>query len=167
MTQTIAYLDCHSGISGDMFLGALLDTGLSLDTLRNALASLPIAGYELTLDAFQDRGIHGARFDVIMTEQEQPTRHLADIAALLHAATLPARVRDTALAIFRCLAEAEATVHGTSIEEVHFHEVGAIDAIIDITGAAIGIEELGIAQLYASPLPLTSGHVKTSHGLLP
>lgn len=167
MAQTIAYLDCHSGISGDMFLGALLDVGLSLDTLRNMLAALPLEGYQLKLEPYQDQGVCGVRFAVILAEQEQPTRHLSDIVALLHAAALPFRIRDTALAIFHCLAESEATVHGTSIEDVHFHEVGAVDAIIDITGAALGIEELGIAQLYASPLPLTSGHVKTAHGLLP
>ncbi len=167
MAQRIAYLDCHSGISGDMFLGALLDAGLPIDTLRNALAALPVKDYQLTLEPFHDKGIHGSRFDVVLSEQEQPTRHLSDIVALLHASTLPIRVRDIALAIFQCLAEAEATVHGSSIEEVHFHEVGAIDAIVDIVGAAIGVEALEISQLYASPLPLTSGHVKTAHGLLP
>jgi pyridinium-3,5-bisthiocarboxylic acid mononucleotide nickel chelatase len=167
MTKKIAYLDCHSGISGDMFLGALLDAGLSLDVLKETLVCLPINAYQLTLDPFSDKGIHGSRFDVILSEQEQPTRHLSDIAALFHASTLPQRIRETALAIFHCLAEAEATVHKSSIEEVHFHEVGAIDAIVDITGAAIGIEVLGITQLYASPLPLTHGHVKTAHGLLP
>ncbi len=167
MVQTIAYLDCHSGISGDMFLGALLDAGFSLETLKEALVMLPISGYQLTSDAFQDRGIRGTRFDVVLAELDQPVRHLSEIVALLQAARLPERVRDLALAIFRCLAEAEATVHGTSIEDVHFHEVGAIDAIIDITGAAFGLETLGISQLYASPLPFTSGHVKTAHGVLP
>ncbi len=167
MTKKIAYLDCHSGISGDMFLGALLDAGLSLDVLNEMLVRLPIDGYQLTLDPFSDKGIHGSRFDVILLEQEQPTRHFSDIAALFHASTLPPRISETALAIFHCLAEAEATVHKSSVEQVHFHEVGAIDAIIDITGAAIGIEVLGITQLYASPLPLTHGHVKTAHGLLP
>jgi len=167
MTQKIAYLDCHSGISGDMFLGALLDAGLTLASLKEMLAQLPINDYQLTLDPFADKGIHGSRFDVLLSEQKQPTRHFSDIAALYHASTLPQRIRETALAIFRCLAEAEATVHRSSIEEVHFHEVGAIDAIVDITGAAIGIEMLGITQLYASPLPLTHGHVKTAHGLLP
>lgn len=167
MAQKIAYLDCHSGISGDMFLGALLDAGLSLDILKDGLAALPLKGYELTLNAFEDKGIRGLRFDVLLAEQEQPARHFSTIAALLQSSTLPPRVRETSLAIFRCLAEAEATVHGTSIEEVHFHEVGAVDAIVDITGAAIGIEVLGIEQIYASPLPLTSGHVKTAHGLLP
>ncbi len=167
MAQKIAYLDCHSGISGDMFLGALLDAGLSLDMLKDGLAALPVKDYQLTLDVFEDKGIRGSRFDVLLSEQEQPARHFSAIAALLQSSTLPLRVRETALAIFRCLAEAEATVHGSSIEEVHFHEVGAVDAIVDITGAAIGIETLGIEQIYASPLPLTSGHVKTAHGLLP
>jgi uncharacterized protein (TIGR00299 family) protein len=150
-----------------MFLGALLDAGLAIDVLKDALTALPVSGYQLTLDTFQDRGIHGVRFDVILEQQEQPACHLADIAALLHASTLSTRVRETALAIFQCLAEAEAAVHDTSVEEVHFHEVGAVDAIVDITGAALGIETLGIAQLYASALPLTSGHVSTAHGLLP
>ena len=167
MVQKIAYLDCHSGISGDMFLGAMLDAGLSLDTLKSSLAVLPIAGYQLISESFHDKGISGLRLSVVVSEEEQPVRHLSDIVALLKASVLPPRVRETALAIFRCLAEAEATVHDSSLEEVHFHEVGAVDAIVDITGAAIAIETLGISQLYASPLPLTGGHVKTAHGLLP
>jgi len=167
--ENILYLDCQSGISGDMFLGALLDlrAGFSLETLRAMLAEMPLNGYELTLHPFADKGIRGSRFDVSLTEQDQPARHLSDIVSLLQAAPLPARVRERAIAIFRCLAEAEASVHGTGIEEVHFHEVGAVDAIIDITGAALAIETLGITHVYASPLPLTSGHVKTAHGLLP
>src|SRR2546421_4648779 len=167
MPQKIAYLDCHSGISGDMFLGATLDAGFSLDTLKASLTSLPITGYELVVENVHDKGIRGSRLTVVTSEQEQPARRLSDISAILYASALSAPMRDISLAIFQCLAEAEATVHGTSIEEVHFHEVGAIDALVDITGAAIAIESLGIAQLYASPLPLTSGHVKTVHGLLP
>src|SRR5713226_2379126 len=159
MTQTVAYLHCHSGISGDMFLGALLDVGLSLNTLKDALAALPVTGYELALEPFSDKGIRGSRFDMLLSEQEQPTRRLSDIVALLNAAKLSLRAREMALAIFQYLAEAEATVHGTSVEEVHFHEVGAVDAIVDITGAAIAIEALGITELYASSLPLSSGHV--------
>lgn len=162
-----AYLDCHSGISGNMFLGALLDAGLSLDGIKQALATLPISGYSLLYETVVDKGIRGVHCDVILEQREQPTRHLADIATILHNSGLSQRVRETALAIFRCLAEAEATVHGSSIEEVHFHEVGAVDAIVDIVGAAIGIETLNITHLYASPLPLTHGHVKTAHGLLP
>src|SRR6266566_2836027 len=142
MQELIAYLDCHSGISGDMFLGALLDldAGFSLDFLKSALAGLPLHGFELRLEAFQDKGILGSRFDVVLTEQNTSfpqIRSLSDVEALLHASTLSIKVREIALSIFQCLAKAEATVHGISVEEVHFHEVGAIDAIIDITGAAI------------------------------
>ena len=167
MSSTIAYLDCHSGISGDMFLGAMLDAGLSLDTLKTLLATLPISGYQLAVEPFTDKGVSGRHFAVQLSATEQPTRHLSDITALLYTSALPVRIRNTTLAIFQRLAEAEAVVHGTSLEEVHFHEVGAVDAIVDITGAAIAIETLGITQLYASPLPLTSGHVETAHGLLP
>ncbi|HLQ10826.1 MAG TPA: nickel pincer cofactor biosynthesis protein LarC [Ktedonobacteraceae bacterium] len=163
----IAYVDCHSGISGDMFLGAVLDAGFPLETLRQTLTGLPVSGYELKLEQFQDKGVGGARFDVTLAEQEQPARHFSDIVSLLQAATLPALVRERAIAIFRCLAEAEAVVHGSTLEEVHFHEVGAIDAIVDIVGAALAVETLGIETLYASALPLSSGHVKTAHGLLP
>lgn len=169
MAQKILYLDCQSGISGDMFLGALLDlrAAFSLGKLQAMLAQMPLNGYELAQHPFTDKGIRGSRFDVLLTEQDQPTRHLSDIVNLLEAAPLPPRARKISIDIFRCLAAAEATVHGTSIEEVHFHEVGAVDAIIDIMGAALAVETSGIEQLFASPLPLTSGQVKTAHGLLP
>lgn len=166
--QVIAYLDCHSGISGDMFLGAMLDAGLVLDDLRQVLATLPLSAYELTCEPYTDKGIRGSHFDVhLLSEAEQPTRHLAEIQTILHTASLPPRVRDLALNMFQCLAEAEASVHGCSIEEVHFHEVGAIDTIVDIVGAAWAVETLGITQLYASALPMSGGHVQTAHGLLP
>jgi uncharacterized protein (TIGR00299 family) protein len=172
MPQLIAYLDCHSGISGDMFLGALLDldAGFSLDSLKSGLAALPLHGYQLKLESFQDKGIRGSRFEVNLFEQvanTPQTRHLSDIVALLDASTLSPGAREIALAIFQRLAEAEATIHDTGIEEVHFHEVGAVDAIVDIVGAAIAVEALGISQFYASPLPLSSGHVKTAHAVLP
>ena len=170
--QLIAYLDCHSGISGDMFLGAMLDldAGFTLDSLKSVLASLPLHGYQLKLEPFQDKGIHGSRFEVILSERNATTpqtRRFSDIVALLNASTLVFEVREIALAIFQRLAEAEATIHATSVEEVHFHEVGAIDAIVDIIGAAIAIEALGIKQIYASALPLSSGHVETAHAVLP
>lgn len=172
MSQVIAYLDCYSGMSGDMFLGAMLDlnAGFSLDSLKSSLAALPLHGYELRLEPFQDKGVRGSRFEVILSEQDastQQTRHLSDIVAILNASTLSSKVRETALAIFQCLAKAEATVHGTGIEEVHFHEVGAVDAIVDITGAAIASEALGVTRFYASALPLSSGNVQTAHGILP
>jgi pyridinium-3,5-bisthiocarboxylic acid mononucleotide nickel chelatase len=164
--KRIAYLDCHSGISGDMFLGSLLDAGLSFDTLSSYIVAMPIDDFELGYGDYEDKGIRGKRFHVEV-KKKQPERHLSDIKAIINGSTLPEPVRATALSIFQCLAEAEAKIHGSTIEQVHFHEVGAVDAIVDIVGAAIGIEELGIAQIYASPLPLTTGHVKTAHGLLP
>jgi pyridinium-3,5-bisthiocarboxylic acid mononucleotide nickel chelatase len=121
MSQRIAYLDCHSGISGDMFLGAMLDAGFPLETLRQALASLPVRGYELKLASFQDKGIRGSRFEVKLAEQEQPARHFSEIVALLQAATLSPRARERAIAMFHCIAEAESVVHGSTLEEVHFH----------------------------------------------
>ncbi len=165
--RKILYLDCHSGISGDMFLSAMLDAGLSFETLQEALSGLQIDGYQLAFEPFHDKGIRGSRFHVLMTEQEQPHRHFSDIEALLQVSHLPEAVRDTAIAIFHTLGEAEATVHGVSLEEVHFHEVGAIDAIVDITGAAIALHTLGIEQVYASPLPFTHGHLRMAHGLMP
>src|SRR5579875_1849200 len=150
-----------------MFLGAMLDAGLSWSDLQEMLALLPVEGYRLRREPVEQGGINGQRFEVILENPDQPERHWSEIRQLLEDAPLPSRVRERALAIFRTLAEAEASVHGVAPEEVHFHEVGAVDAIIDIVGAAIAVEALGIKQLYASPLPLTSGIVKTAHGLLP
>ena len=165
--QKIVYLDCSSGISGDMFLGAMLDVGLPFELLRDTLTALQIDGYELALEPFSDKGIQGSHLRVMMMEQEQPTRHFTDIAELLYSSHLSEKIRDTAIAIFRTLGEAEATIHGVPLEEIHFHEVGAIDAIIDITGAAIALDALGIEQVYASPLPFTRGHARMAHGLMP
>lgn len=165
--KKILYVDCHSGISGDMFLGAMLDAGLPFEVLKDALMGLPLEGYQLAVEPFHDKGIRGSQFHVTLTEQEQPTRHFSDITALLRAAQLPEPVRDTAIAIFQTLGEAEATVHDTSLEKVHFHEVGAVDSIIDITGAAIALHTMTIEQVYASPLPFTRGHLRMAHGLMP
>ncbi len=163
----IAYLDCFSGISGDMFLAALLDAGMSSDRLTDAVIALPFEGYQISTATHEDKGIRGMHLEVTLNDQHQPTRHLSDITKMIRSSRLPDRVKDIALAIFQTLAEAEATVHGTSINKVHFHEVGAVDSLIDIVGAAIGIDALGIEQLYASPLPMTTGTVKTAHGVLP
>jgi uncharacterized protein (TIGR00299 family) protein len=163
----IAYLDCFSGISGDMFLAALLDAGLSSDLLSDAIVTLPFEGYELSTATYEDKGIRGMQLEVTLNDQHQPTRHLSDITKMIRSSRLSDHVKDIALAIFQTLAEAEATVHGTTIQKVHFHEVGAVDSLIDIVGAAIGIDALGIDQLYASPLPMTTGTVNTVHGVLP
>ncbi len=167
MTNTIAYLDCHSGVSGDMLLGAFLDAGLPLETIRERLRALPVEGYELRLSPFQDQGLTGSQVEVLLSEQEQPTRGFREIASLLQDSALPEQVKERAIAIFHTLGEAEARVHGVSLDEIHFHEVGAVDAIVDIVGSVIALDVLGIRQLYASPLPLTRGHLRMAHGLLP
>ena len=165
--MAVAYLDCFSGISGDMLLGALLDAGLSFERLQEGLAALEIAGYHLTLAPYADKGMRGRRFDVQVSETPQPERRLSEIERLITASRLPAAIQQDALAIFRALGEAEAQVHGVPVAEVHFHEVGAVDAIVDVVGAVIGLHALGIGQVYCSSLPLTTGQVQTAHGLLP
>ena len=167
MTQKIAYLDCHSGISGDMLLGSLLDASLSFETLRTALAVLPLEGYDIRYTPFQDQGITGSRFEVTLSNHKQPARGYNDIVALLQASDIPPAIRERSMAIFRTLGEAEAAIHGININDIHFHELGAIDTIIDVVGTCIAIDALEIKQVYVSPLPLTRGHIRMAHGLLP
>lgn len=164
----LAYIDCFSGVSGDMLLGALLHAGASLDDLRAGLARLSLAGYTLEADEISDKGIHGVRARVRLDGTvEHAHRRLADVTALLEAAGLPERARTRSLAIFQRLAEAEGVVHGVAAENVTFHEVGAVDSIVDTVGVALALEALNIDDLYCSELPLTSGRVRSAHGPLP
>jgi pyridinium-3,5-bisthiocarboxylic acid mononucleotide nickel chelatase len=167
----LLWLDCFSGISGDMLLGALLDAGLDLDALRAGLAHLPLAGYSLEATRVAEHGLSGTRLRVHLDESAEhaPNAHrrLADITALLDVAQLPQRAHERALAVFQRLAEAESTIHDTTPDEVTFHEVGAVDSIVDIVGAALGLELLGVESVYCSELPLTSGRVRSAHGALP
>ena len=164
----LAYLDCFSGISGDMLLGALLHAGLDLDELRADLATLPLSGYTLEAERVSDHGLSGIQC-VVRVEEPDPHghRHLREIREILATGRLPERARERALAIFTRLAEAEGAIHGVSPEEVGFHEVGAVDSIVDIVGTALGFELLGVEEVYCSELPLTSGRVRSSHGPLP
>ncbi|WIG60446.1 MAG: hypothetical protein OJF49_003194 [Ktedonobacterales bacterium] len=164
----LAYLDCFSGISGDMLLGALLDAGLRLDDLRVGLAALKLPGYTLDAEAVTDKGISGTRARVRLDATEQHEhRRLSDIEALLAQSALAEAVQRRARAVFTRLAEAEAKIHGTTPAKVTFHEVGAVDSIVDIVGVALGLDLLGVERLYCSELPLTSGRVQTAHGPLP
>lgn len=162
----VIYFDCFSGISGDMILGALCDAGLDVAELRALLQTLQISGW--SIDAVREtRGwLTGTRMHVHAPEQATH-RHLHDVTAIITQSGLPAAVKATALRIFANLADAEAHVHGVRADEVHFHEVGALDAIVDIVGIAAGLHLLGITQVYASPLPLGSGWVKAAHGDIP
>jgi uncharacterized protein (TIGR00299 family) protein len=163
---TIACFDCFSGISGNMALGALLDCGIAPDTLRSELTKLNLGGYRLEIRETNKAGLRGMAVEV-RTDEKQPPRHLKDIEAILQAGALAARVRERSLRTFRVLAEAESKVHGEPVEKIHFHEVGAVDAIVDIVGTAICLELLGVEKVYASPLHIGAGSVQTAHGLLP
>ena len=135
-----------------MFLGALLD-GLSLEALRDALASFPVDGYQLDAQRITRQGLSGTQFRVILDRREQPHRHLSDVAAIIRGSALEPEIQESAVRVFRRLAEAEAAIHGTSVDEVHFHEVGAVDAIVNITGAVWGLRALGVERVYASSIP--------------
>ena len=163
----IAYLDCYSGISGDMTLGALLDAGLALDELKEAVGRLPVDGYELTAERIVSKGISGTRVTVRVDEAGQPHRHLADVLEIIEAADLPEAVRVRAGDVFRRLAEAEARIHGEPVERVHFHEVGGVDAIVDVLGAVWGLDRLGVERVYVSALPTGGGKVGSAHGPIP
>jgi len=167
MTIRTAYFDCFSGASGDMLLGSLLDAGLPLADLKGALQSLPIHGWDVQLEPEVREGIRGSRAVVTYDEAHQPHRHLPDILAVIEAGALPAAAKAQATAVFWRLARAEAKVHGTEPEHVHFHEVGAIDSIIDVVGVVTGLHLLGVQAVYASTLPLGGGTVETAHGTLP
>jgi len=162
MTQ-IAYLDCGSGISGDMTLAALIDAGVGLDNLNAALGSLGLPGLGLRAVEVKRHGFRAIRVTV-EAEPEQTHRDLRQISALIDAGRLTDRQKELARRIFTTLAKAEAWVHGASIDKVHFHEVGAIDSIADIIGAAVGWDLLGVDRVVASPVPTGSGKIKIAHG---
>jgi uncharacterized protein (TIGR00299 family) protein len=165
--MTFAYFDCFSGISGDMTLGALVDAGVSIDDLRAELAKLNLPGYELTAEMVKRSGIAATKVRVLLDGKQQPSRRLSDIRNIIEASALPLSVQQKGLAIFSRLARAEAKVHGTTPDKVHFHELGAVDALVDIVGSVVGLELLGVTGVAASAVNVGSGTVQTSHGLLP
>ena len=160
------YFDCFSGLSGDMALGALLDAGLTLDALQSELEKLGLAGWSIGAERGVRQFIAGTR--ALVHAPEQPAhRHLADVRAIIEASSLDPLVQQRSLAVFARLAAAEAQVHGVAPEQVHFHEVGALDAIVDIVGVVAGLHLLDITEVYASPLPLGFGWTRAAHGQLP
>jgi uncharacterized protein (TIGR00299 family) protein len=162
----LAYFDCFSGISGDMVLGAMVSLGVPLEWLRAELASLSVAGYSLSSEKVSRHGIQAIQVGVHI-EETHHHRTFRTIADLIDKCSLSERVREKSLAIFDRIAAAEASVHGIAKEEVHFHEVGSVDAIVDVVGACLCFEYLGIEKVVASPLPLGGGFVKCRHGTLP
>ncbi|MFL6276608.1 MAG: nickel pincer cofactor biosynthesis protein LarC [Blastocatellia bacterium] len=161
------YFDCFAGASGDMICGALIDAGADWNELQTQLASLGLRGYQVSTERVKRSGIAATKFHVAVDEATQPHRHLKDICEIINRSTLSDLTKQRAVRAFELLADAEALVHATTRERVHFHEVGAMDSIIDTVGAMIGFELLGIERCLASALRVGHGTVKTAHGLMP
>ncbi|MGB5983702.1 MAG: nickel pincer cofactor biosynthesis protein LarC [Desulfobacterales bacterium] len=165
----IAYFDCYAGASGDMILGALLDAGLTIEDLRSEIAKLQLSHYEIYVEKVLKKGIGGCQAHVIIHQDhhDHHHRHLSHIKKIIADSDLDPSSKQKATNIFTRLAQAEAKVHRSSIEAVHFHEVGAMDAIIDVVGTVIGLTALGIEKIYCSPLHVGSGTIECAHGTLP
>ena len=165
----VAYFDCIAGASGDIILGALVDAGLPLETLRERLSPLKLGDeFELQAHKVSKNGFAATKVDVIVRTQEHSQgRHLAEIEAIVHESDLTESIQEKAAGMFRRLAEVEAGIHGMPVEAVHLHELGGVDTIVDVVGALVGLEALGVEQAYGSPLPLGRGFVQGAHGQIP
>ncbi len=160
------YFDCFAGVSGDMILGALVDSGLVLADLETELAKLGVDGYVLGAEKVVKNGICGTSVKVT-TEEQSAHRHLKHIAQIIESSSLSQIVKTRGLSVFETLAKAEAKIHDTTPEKIHFHEVGALDAIVDVMGAVIGLDLLGVTSVHASPIHVGTGFVKCEHGKIP
>jgi hypothetical protein len=162
----IAYFDCFSGISGDMTVGALLDAGLKIETLEKELKKLGLSGYQLEVNKVAKKGISATKFKV-KTKEEGVERRFKDILTILEKSKLDEEIKKETKKIFFNIAQAESKIHQKEIDEIHFHEIGGLDSIIDITSAVIGIKTLGIEEIHSSALPVGKGFVKCAHGVIP
>ena len=162
----IAYFDCFSGISGDMTVGALLDAGFKIETLEKELKKLSLSGYQLEANKVLKKGISATQFKVKIKE-EGVERRFRDILDILEKSKLNEEVKRETKKIFFNIAQAESKIHQKDIDKIHFHEIGGLDSIIDITSAVIGVKTLGIEEIYSSALPVGKGFVKCAHGLIP
>ena len=169
MAQRALFYECFAGISGDMHLGALIDLGVPAQTLKTELARLELAHeFELVVEAGNKMGITGTKASVrLIDDVAKPMRHLATIKGILGRAGFAPQIGERAVAMFETIAAAEAKIHGTTVEKIHFHEVGATDSIVDIAGAAIGLDYLNVDRVYCSPVELGAGMVRCQHGLMP
>jgi uncharacterized protein (TIGR00299 family) protein len=162
----VAYVECRSGVAGDMLLGALIDSGAAVDEIRAGLDALDLPGWELAVSETHRAGIRATRVEVLIDDDETE-RSYADVKLLIQNASLAPPVARRALETFAVLAKAEAKVHGIDRDDVHFHEVGAHDAVIDIVGCSVAFEAIAADRIVSSPLPTGSGTVETRHGVLP
>lgn len=163
----VLYVDAFAGASGDMLLGGLIDAGLELEALKAELSKMDLEGYELEAEPKQDHGLTGTKLHVRDTLEAYPARHLHDIQHIVYDSTLSDAVKKTSMAVIERLGRAEASIHGVPLQEVHFHEVGAVDTIVDVVGFVAGLRIMGIDQVYASSIPLGSGTIDIAHGRFP
>lgn len=163
----IAYLDCFSGVSGDMFVGSLLDAGLAFEELERTISGLNINGYEISAKKEERNNIFGTRFSVFLQEAHQKPRYLKEIKEIIESGDLPPSVIERSILIFEKLAVTEGEIHNISPDEVHFHEIGAVDSIIDIVAAVAGIHLLDIEKLFVSRIPVGAGVMISAHGNIP
>ena len=164
----ILYFDCFSGVSGNMILGAMVDAGIDIKALKKELKKLDLHGYSLKVSKVKRKGIKGTKVDVIVDKKKHLHHtHYKDIKRLIERSKLPEKIKEDSLSIFKNIAEAEAKIHRTSVDNVHFHEVGAVDSIVDVVGASICISLLNSDITLSSPINTGKGMVKTEHGLLP
>jgi pyridinium-3,5-bisthiocarboxylic acid mononucleotide nickel chelatase len=162
------YFDAFCGASGDMIVGALLDAGADFDTLKAGLDTLGVEGYTVRAERVDKHGIMATKFHVDVDESHgHPHRHLRHILEIIESGDLPQPVKDASAETFRRIAECEAAIHGTTIEKIHFHEVGAVDSIADVVGAHLALHLLDIEHIESSPLHIGSGTVKCAHGVMP
>ncbi len=162
----VLYFDLIGGASGDMILGAMVDAGLSLEKLKELLAGLNLNEFDIQAKIVDKNGFSATKVDVLVTEQP-PERHLKEIKDIIQKSSLPQTVQNRALQIFERIAGTEAAIHNKSIDQVHLHELGGTDTIIDITGTLLALEHLEISKIYASPVPLGKGFIKGAHGQIP
>jgi len=163
----IAYLDCFSGVSGDMFIGSLLDAGLPSEKINEIISGLRLGGFTISSAKEERNRIFGTKFSVLLDHGHQPARHLKDIKDILERSDLPSQIIEQCIRIFERLAATEAAVHHMQMEEVHFHEVGAVDSIIDVVASVAGMYLLGIEKLFVSRIPVGSGMIDSAHGIIP
>jgi len=163
---TVAYFDCFSGIAGDMTIGAIIDAGVPVDVIETPIRKLGIQGFELQIARVEKHGISATQVRV-RGENEGVLRNYLSVRALIEGADVSAETRMLALRIYDRLAEAEATVHGTDVAHVPFHELGSADTIVDVLGTAVGLTHLGIDRFSASPVATGMGMMRTDHGMLP
>lgn len=163
----IAYFDCFAGISGDMILGAFIDLGVPAEFVEENIRKIPLEPFRLEVNAAARMGIHGRQVKVVVEDRDKHVRNYQDIRSLIENSRLQDTVKDLSLRIFSRLAEVEASIHDCPKESVHFHEIGGVDAVVDVVGAALCVERLGINKVFASEIPVGKGFVNCLHGILP